>query len=143
MVDRKVTKMGRMCKKNSHSCHIGCSAWCGINCQLSSIPLLISFGMSNAQFSSLFYYPHHRNMIIDRFAAKVGEPCILQTNLTKCFFFFFFFKNTMWQDKFYIEKKQTQKRKKKRRKTSHLYIIHTIVYMQHNGEKIVKIIITI
>ena len=51
----------------------------------------------------------------------------------------------MWQDKFYIEKKDTEKKKEKKREeqTSHLYIIHTIVYMQHNGEKIVKIIITI
>ena len=64
-----------------------------------------------------FYYPHHMNMIIDRFAAKVGEPWILQTNLTKCFVL----QHTMWQDKFYIEKKQTQKRKKKRkRKNKHL-----------------------
>ena len=87
------------------------------------------------------YNPHH--IIIDRFAAKVGEPWILQTNLTECFFFY---KNTMWQDKFYIEKKQTQKRKKKRKrkkKYPHLYIIHTSVYMHYNGKKIVEIIITI
>ena len=32
-----------------------------------------------------YYYPHHMNMIIDKFAAKVGEPWILQTNLTEYF----------------------------------------------------------
>ena len=45
----------------------------------------------------------------------------------------------------YREKTDTKKKKEKKKEeqTSHLYIIHTIVYMQHNGEKIVKIIITI
>ena len=83
------------------------------------------------------------NMIIDRFAAKVGEPWILQTNLTKCFVLQ---KYNVTGYVLYREKKQAQKRKKEKKKeeqTSHLYIIHTIVYMQHNGEKIVKIIITI
>ena len=37
-------------------------------------------------FVVFFYYFHHMNMIVDRFAAKVGEPWILQTHLTKCFF---------------------------------------------------------
>ena len=36
-----------------------------------------------------------------------------------------------------------KKEKKKEEQTSHLYIIHTSVYMQRNGKKIVDIIITI
>ena len=52
----------------------------------------------------------------------------------------------MRQDTIYIEKKtstEKRKEKKKEEQTSHIYIIYTIVYIQHNGEKIVKIIITI
>ena len=82
------------------------------------------------------------NMIIDRFAAKVGEPWILQTNLTKCFVLQKYNATgyVLYREKTGTEKKE---KKKKEEQTSHLYIIHTIVYMQHNGEKIVKIIITI
>ena len=69
-----------------------------------------------------FYYPHHMNMIIDRFAAKVGEPWILQTNLTKCFVLQ---KYNVTGKVLYREKIDTKKKKEKKKEeqTSHLNII--------------------
>ena len=58
-------------------------------------------------------------MIIDKFAAKVGDPWIRQTNLTECYFT----KKTMWQDKFIQRKNRhrKEKRQEKRRKNILIY----------------------
>ena len=97
-------------------------------------------GKETRNCKKIFYNHHH--IIIDRFAAKVGEPWILQTNLTKCFVLQ---KYNVTGKVLYREKIDTKKKKEKKKEEqpSHLYIIHSSVYMQHNGKKIVEIIITI
>ena len=87
-------------------------------------------------FCGFFYYPHH--IIID----IIGEPWNLQTKLTQCFVLL---KYNVTGKVLYREKTDTKKKKEKKKEeqTSHLYIIHTSAYMQHNGKKIVEIIITI